>query len=465
MNYRRALLICIWVYCLSWSFDYRGEAQSGGTAVQFVFFAVTVASALGTIALGYRRLFALPVGWLTLGWGLYLLSTPLVAWVNGVDFIWFFKTSIPPFLLFTSLCVTQIAAASGLNWRHVLWPMLLASLINVIWKIVYALLIARIPIETVRLELLSPCLPFLMAYLFSGLALSRRVPWLPMIAGAVGTASYALSVTRSAVFILGAAGLGAMLSIWQARRLRLLSHRFLQIKCLHAMTAAGLLAMFGVLGVVAFPLVVDRWVERLFHTAGAAQSSADPSALTRYAETRSFYDLLNQEPLTWIYGKGLGAPYYWDERYTVELVEYTYGHEDEFRAETADVRFPGHSVWTYAVFSGGVLGGISYLLMFAAAVVVAFRAARGLVQVRTWPVELAFLPFITLLAFLSQSLTINPFIERAGGLVLGIVMGFPQFLYTAAWQARRAARAALRPAWSPVAGVPLIPEDPSQNPA
>jgi hypothetical protein len=208
-------------------------------------------------------------------------------------------------------------------------------------------------------------------------------------------------------------------------------------------------------------------VERLFHTAGAEQSSADPSALTRYAETKAFYDLLNKEPLSWIYGKGLGARYSWDESYAVELVEYTYGHEDQFRADTADVRFPGHSIWTYAVFSGGVLGGIVYPEIFAAAVVVAFRSARGLVQVRTWPLELAFLPFIALLAYLSQSLTINPFIKRAGGLVLGIVMGFPQFFYTAAWQARRSAREGWIPALSPVSvsGSGSAQEDPSQNPA
>ena len=42
------------------------------------------------------------------------------------------------------------------------------------------------------------------------------------------------------------------------------------------------------------------------------------------------------------------------------------------------------------------------------------------------------------MAFLSQSLTFNPFIERAGGLVLGIVIGFPQFLYAAAWRSRQA---------------------------
>ena len=72
--------------------------------------------------------------------------------------------------------------------------------------------------------------------------------------------------------------------------------------------------------------------------------------------------------MTWIYGRGLGAPYYWDESYAVELAQYTYGNEDLFRAESRDIRFPGHSIWTYAVFSGGVIGGLFYVGLFAVAV-------------------------------------------------------------------------------------------------
>jgi len=437
MNPRLPLLIAVWTYCLSWAFDYRAAEGTGGSPVQYVFFAITLTSAAVCIGLGFRRLFALPMGWLTLGWGLYMASTLVVAAVNHVELSWYFKNSIPPMLLLTSLCVTQIAASSGLHWRHILWPMLIASVINVFWRIFYALFIAAIPIEKVRVELLSPCLPFLMGYLFAGLALSRRVPWLAMFAGAVGTLSYVLSITRSAVFILGAAGVGALIGGWQSGRLRVLPAKFSHTKLTHTAILASLLVSISVITAVAFPFVIDRWTERLFHTAGGEQSSADPSALTRYAETRAFYDLLNREPLTWLYGKGLGAGYYWDESYAVELAQFTYGNEDEFRGYTADIRFPGHSIWTYAVFSGGILGGMIYLGTFAVATGLAFRSTHYLQQARTYPLETAWLPFICLMAFLSQSLTFNPFIERAGGLVLGIVIGFPQFLYAAAWRARR----------------------------
>jgi hypothetical protein len=437
MNTRLPLLICVWTYCLSWAFDYRAAEGSGGSPVQYLFFAITLASALVVILLGFRRLFILPMGWLTLGWGAYMVSSLVVALVNHVEFVWYFRNSIPPLLLFTSLCVTQIAASSGLHWKHVLWPMLIASVVNVFWRIFYALFMAGIPLEKVRVELLSPCLPFLMGYLFAGLALSRRVPWLAIFVGSVGTLSYVLSITRSAVFILGAAGVGAVMALWQAGRLRVVPRGFSHTKMVHAAVVSGLLLLIMLLTAAAFPVVIERWTERLFYTAGGEQSSADPSALTRFAETKAFIHLLNQEPITWVYGRGLGFPYYWDESFAPELAEYTYGNEDKFRGYTADIRFPGHSIWTYAIFSGGAIGGLVYLGIFIISTVGAFRSARFLRFVPDYPMETAYLPFICLMAFLSQSLTFNPFIERAGGLVLGIVMGFPQFLYMAVWQAKR----------------------------
>ena len=437
MNARLSLRVCVWIYCLSWAFDYRAAEGSGGSPLQYVFFAITLASAGAAMLLGFRRLFALPMGWLTLGWGGYVVSTFLVAQLNHVEFAWYLRNAIPPLLLLTSLGITQVAAAAGLSWKDVLWPMLAASVVNVLWRIFYALFVAGIPIEKVRVELLSPCLPFLMGYLFCGLALSRRMPWLALAVGAVGTLSYVLSITRSAVFIVGSAGFAACGAVWLARRYGALPRGFGNVKLAHFFVILALGTGGAALTAFAVPVVIERWTERLFGPAGGEQSSADPSALTRYAETKAFYDLLNKEPLTWVYGRGLGSPYYWDESYAVELAEYTYGNEDEFRGYTRDIRFPGHSIWTYAIFSGGVIGGICYLGLFAAAIVMSLHSTRLLVKARDYPVQVAFLPFIALMAYLSQSLTFNPFIERAGGLVLGIVIGFPQFLYSQAYQQSR----------------------------
>lgn len=436
MNARPLLRILVWIYCLSWAFDYRAARDAGNSPLQYLFLALTLVSAGAVLVIGFRKLFALPVAWILLGWGLYLFSTGAVMIVNHVAPEWYFRNVLPVLLLLTSLCVVQVAASAGLSWRDVLWPMLIAGTVNVAWRIFYALVMAGIPIETVRVELLSPCLPFLMAFLFCGLGLARTTPWLALLVGAIGTLSYVLSVTRSAVLILGAAGLATLFSLWLAGQMGLLSPGFGRAKLRHM----GMVAVLGVAAalvtVTALPVVLERWSERLFHTYGAESSSADPSALTRYAETRAFQDLLQKEPLTWIYGKGLGAAYYWDESYAVELARYTYGDEDRFRNDTMEVRFPGHSIWTYAIFSGGLFGGFCYLGLFGAALVLSLHSTTRLRWAAGYPLEIAYLPFVALMAFLSQSLTFNPFIERAGGLVLGVVIGLPQFLYAAACGAR-----------------------------
>jgi hypothetical protein len=176
----------------------------------------------------------------------------------------------------------------------------------------------------------------------------------------------------------------------------------------------------------------------LFNPVGGERSSADPSALTRLAETKAFVTLLNAEPATWIYGRGLGYPYYWDDAFIPELAQYTYGNEDIFRAAYSVVKFPGHSVWTYATFSGGILGLLFYLGLFVGSTWWALKATRKLRTGSNFPLDIAYLPFVGLVGFLSLSLTFNPFIERASAISIGMLMTFPAFLIRSAWQQRNA---------------------------
>lgn len=112
MNRKLLLRIFVWLYCLSWAFDYRGE-EDGGNAVQYLFFAITVGVASMVILRRGKSLFVRPAGWLILGWGVYLASTLLVAQVNGVQMGWYLRNLIQPLLLMLSMCVTQIAAGNG----------------------------------------------------------------------------------------------------------------------------------------------------------------------------------------------------------------------------------------------------------------------------------------------------------------------------------------------------------------
>lgn len=422
---RRLVLLLTWIYCLSWSLDYRGE--QGGSAFQMLTFAVTAGTGMFTAFIGWRVLFKRPLGWLILLWGVFILSSAAVAQVQHVVMGNYIRTIIPWFLVLTSMAVCQVASGFGLTLQQVMLPMLIACAVNVMWRAVYSIGVAGTDIERVRVEMLSQCLPLLMAFLACGLLLQRTRPVVPVLLGGLGIASYMYSVTRSAVFIIGAALLGAFIGLLVSRRLGALDRGFGAIKMRHLAGSAGLLAVVFGLFIAASPQVIGRWEERLFHSVGSEYTSMDPSALTRLAETEAFIKILDGDPLNYTFGMGIGQKYYWDERYAVELA-YTYGNVDIFRADFREIWFPGHAIWTYAIFSGGFLGLAFHVIFFGLATGIAWRAGKRAAITGAVPLHLGWLPFAGMLAFLSASLTFNPFIERAAGLVLGFIAALPQFI-------------------------------------
>ena len=351
---RRVVLLLVWIYCLSWSADFRGTSQ-GGSAFQFLTFSITAAAGLALAIIGWKVLFRRPLGWLVLLWMIFLASSIVVAAVQRVNPGNYFRTILPWVLVLTSMIMCQTAAGFGLSLKQVLRPMLLACAINVVWRAFYAMAISGIDPELIRVEMLSQSLPLLMALLTCGLFLQRSWPVWPVLLGGLGIASYVFSVTRSAVFIVGAALAGALLALYVSRRRGKLPPGFGTLKLKHfAGSLAALVVLFG-LFVTANPHVIDRWDERLFHAAGSESSSMDPSTLTRLAETKAFIKILDDDPLNYCVGMGIGQSYYWDESFTPELCAYTYGDVDAFRASYREIWFPGHAIWTYAIFSGGTL--------------------------------------------------------------------------------------------------------------
>ncbi|HWB04965.1 MAG TPA: hypothetical protein VG796_18190 [Verrucomicrobiales bacterium] len=425
-SHRRLVLWLTWIYCLSWAFDFRGSEQ-GGSAFQLLSFVVTAGTGVLMALVGWRVLFRRPLGWLILLWSVFLASSAVVAVAQHVAPGNYLRTIIPWALVLTSMIACQVAAGFGITLRQVLLPMLIACAINVVWRAFYALVIAGISPEMVRVEMLSQCLPLLMALLMCGLFLQRTWPVWPVILGGLGIASYVFSITRSAIFIIGAAGAGVAIAILVSRRIAKPEPGFAAAKIRHLATGLSILAATFVIIGVATPFVFERWYERVFNPVGGEYTSLDPSTLTRLAETEAFVEILDGDPLNYAFGMGIGHNYYWDERYAVELA-YTYGNVDIFRADFREIWFPGHAIWTYAVFSGGFFSLTCHVLFFVLAVGISLRAGKAAVRSGAAPWHLAWLPFCGNLAFISASLTFNPFIERAAGLVLGFIVALPQFL-------------------------------------
>ena len=448
---RRFVLLLTWIYCLSWAADFRGE--QGGSVFQMLTFAITAGTGVVMTIVGWSVLFRRPMGWLILLWSVFLASTAVVAQVQHVVVGNYLRTIIPWLLVLTSMIVCQVASGFGISLRQMLLPMLVACALNVGWRAFYALAISGVAPEIVRVEMLSQCLPLLMALLMCGLFLQRTWPLWPVLLGGLGIASYVFSITRSAVFIIGAALVGAVIALIVSCRSGKIDSGFIKAKLRHIITVPiALLAAMLLFGTAA-PFVIERWEERLFHSVGSEYTSMDPSTLTRLAETGAFIKILDGDPLNYAFGMGIGQKYYWDEAYAVELA-YTYGNVDIFRSDFREIWFPGHAIWTYAIFSGGFFSLLMHTAFFAGAIGIAWKAGKRAVATGAVPLHLAWLPFVGMLAFVSASLTFNPFIERAAGLVLGFIAALPQFILRDALKLAAVKRQAVRILVTPVLSNP-----------
>lgn len=157
----------------------------------------------------------------------------------------------------------------------------------------------------------------------------------------------------------------------------------------------------------------------------------------RKADAKSMWDILSEQPHSFLYGRGLGAAYYWDEDYFPELFLVYPADRHQFPDEIFSA---GHSIWTYTLFSAGFIGIAITLLSFFIPMGLSLHAAwlnsRTVIGPRAWDSFLVFLPFVAMWATLSESVTRNPFDERFTGVLFAFMMALPQFFHNRAFYLR-----------------------------
>ena len=416
------MTVLYWIYCFSFAFDFRGE--KGGSAVQYVFMAAALGSGLMMIATTPHALRGRPTSIMGVVWLIYLASTVIVAVTSGVVASQYFRCLLPPLLFGISLGIGQSLAARRYTAEDIVRPLLYAGMASVVWRFIYAIIISKIPMDEVRYEMLSPAIPLLFAAAAASALLAPRMTALPLIGGVLALTSVLVSVTRSYILTLIAAAvsvgfvfvLSVVAKYWSAHDLRK--------KLIHVITGSVLVAVSLVALYFVQPTVFERWVERLFYHAGG-RTTQDVTYLTRAAEAKAIWVLLEADPLRFIYGKGLGANYYWHSSYYPELLE-VYPDTDEIGQ---DIFVPGHSVWTYSLFSGGGFAVACYAFMFFWLVFLGFASGRLAMLRRTDALHLAYLPCIAGVCYFSQTLTANPFGERFSAQILGLLVALPQVFF------------------------------------
>jgi len=431
-------------FLLSFVFDYKspdlefGATSTGGSLFQFAFLGIAMLSGGLVTLFGWKRLLVRPGVYLVLLWWGYAVLSIAVAFLWGNETGRILRLAIPLLLVGFGLNATLVVAACGMRAGEAVRWFLFAALVNVGWRFVFGVLFSGTPLSEIRMEILSPAIGFLFAWAGCAFLLRHRFTWWSLFILGVPLAVAAISITRSLALPLVVSFLTAGFCLGLAMLWRMYDARF-PFRKIGPLIAMGVGMVFVIVGTaLAQPNLAERWHQRLFDNRGeSGATTEDLSSLMRKAEAKSMWDILAKEPHSFIYGRGLGAAYYWDESYYPELFLVYPNDRHQFPDE---IYTAGHSIWTYTLFSTGFIGIGVTLLSFFIPMGLSLHAARlnslTVMGPRAWDSFLVFLPFVAMWATLSESVTRNPFDERFTGVLFAFMMALPQFFYNRAFYLR-----------------------------
>ncbi|MBC8126541.1 MAG: hypothetical protein H8M99_05275 [Gloeobacteraceae cyanobacterium ES-bin-144] len=423
----------LWVFMMSFAFDYRASAsrESSGAGIdQLLFLALCISSSLAILWLGRRFLTVRPGAWMILFWGSFISYMMVNSLLQGIIPGRTVRIALPLVFCFFAIANAHIAGCMGIRPSHIVRPVFAAACINVVWRIVFGFLFQGMSVETVRFEVQSPANSWLAAWIACAILLRGRFQWNVILACLVLFLGIFITITRSLIFPVMAASVAAGFCFLLGVQWRIFGWKSL-VKRLLPVGVAFTFALLA-LGAAAVvqPVLLERWNERLFHNAADQNLGSDISYLTRKAEADAFWKILSADPIHFINGKGIGSTYYWDAAYLPEIWK-VIAKQD---MESDGIWAAGHSVWTYSLFSGGVIALCSYLVLLAGTAVFSLTTARANASDPGPDQWLAFLPFVATCCLISETLTANPFQERLTGILFGMMVGLPQaFMVRASW--------------------------------
>ncbi len=414
-----------WVFCFIFVFDYRSAAEGGSL---FHIIAIILATLTGGLILyeGRMRLFSRPVGYWVLAWWFLIAWACFISLAEGIPFGDFIRSLLGMYLCGLGMLVALCLANFGFTPSQLLTPLIFQACVNVVWRFVHALIYKGVTLETVRVEILSPCLPLMLAYAACGLLLGDRPRPSQFAVALMALGIIVVSITRTFFiigFMIGLAVLAGLVVgvVYGSLSRSQLAAKSLQLIVVGAMGSAAIATFLAV-----NPMIYERWVDRLFFH-GGNQTKEDITAITRKAEALGIYETMRESPARFVTGAGLGATLYWHPIYTPDLL-HVYGSEHRDELLDIEATYPGHSTWTFAYYTMGILGISIFVIIHLGGGGLALYAAIVNAKVGPYPLWQAIVPLAILASAIGQSLTDNPFRERVGGLVVGIGFGMIQAL-------------------------------------
>ena len=329
------------------------------------------------------------------------------------------RVAFPFFVFFFGAWVGSIAAEDDRVTAKLILHCEIASLISMVFRYIYATRIMGVDMEDMRYQLLSPALPFVLAFTIARFLYGRGFQFLALLSAVLAVSTIVLSVTRAFIITAAMAGVSWVFLVGWSRWKSVLIPKldlWRVIGGVAGLVTAGV-GMF--LAYVFRPEIFNSWSIRLF----SARSDIDGQDITyivRVAEAQGIWDAVKTSPLSILIGKGFGNFYDWSGEYAEYIRRISVGMLDEFGGRW----FAAHSVFTYGLFFGGVFGLIWGCYLFLLPLYRLLSQARVPQGNTSGPFVASFVTvYLTIFLYLSQSLTSNPFGERLSGLYLGVVVG------------------------------------------
>ncbi|MFA3791368.1 hypothetical protein AB6T38_09645 [Aliiglaciecola sp. SL4] len=406
----------IYLYLIPFALDFKG-AEEGGSNIQFLLLGVVLLS--GAFLLFHfvklkstRRLPKSIAIIIFLWWG-FLISSVFTAVFNEVPMGNYIRIILPYFLTGLSILIVLQMYLKGRDLGFLLTPILWTVCISVVWTALYAIFILKIPIATMRYQILSPLLITLIGYAIAQIIEMKKVSKFTITILSVCTVLIVLSVTRSTLVSIAFMILFVIIAAPLNERLQLFKKFILTLKPLILVLVISIPAI-SIFRENSF----NEWRERLFTQRESL--GVDVTTVTRLAEYSGQLDLLFETNATALLGRGVGSVYVWDSDYfnTISMViDINLLSHQTYWAN-------GHSLWVYSLYSGGLLFG--WLVPFCAlySLVLSFKNIRkkftfGHLENST---TIVFFCLINVAIF-SATFTANPLGVRLVGVIYGLGIG------------------------------------------
>ena len=401
MPENRRLRFWFVIFCVVAAFDFRGQ-QAGG-AIQVALSAVTTLAFVIIVIAPHRRRFDYPVlrRVALIWWVSIVASIPVALW-RSVPKGHYGHTLIPELLFGESLIVALILIGQDKrNIRFIYDGLFYSAFISSCVTFLNGALAFDLTLDTVRYQIASPLLPILFTFALGRLLFEGPSAGWKNFAG-MGWAIVIMFLSVTRTFIVQIAGTLVLVMFalifppsWIGQSVQRRTRRNL-------VAIAVLGALVGVGVTLAFPTILERWTSRNQNI-----GSQDPTGLARIAEASGEISIMQHDPSIMVFGAGVGADHKWNDVYVAGVAALEEMNYDDM------VYAPAHIAWVSGFFMHGLLLG------WAFPVVLFIGLWQG--NRRSSP-YIARLAGITIIAVIMIATFGNPFMDRSGGLGIGLLV-------------------------------------------